>query len=108
MDTYSGSKPHDDDHMRLKGFVIYDENETEFGADILPPSVSVDFTPASVYATGEAIEIPTAAVEGADEVKAYIVMPDGTKTVITESTYTPAEVGEYTLLYAAYQIFAVR
>jgi hypothetical protein len=52
MDTYSGSKPHDDDHMRLKGFVIYDENETEFGADILPPSVSGDFTPASVYATG--------------------------------------------------------
>ncbi|MBE7086658.1 MAG: DUF5011 domain-containing protein, partial [Clostridiales bacterium] len=102
MDTYSGSKPHDDDHMRLKGLVIYDENETEFGADILPPSVSVDFTPASVYATTEAIEIPTATVEGAEEVKAYIITPDGTKTEITENTYTPTEVGEYTLLYAAY------
>ena len=102
MDTYSGSKPHDDDHMRLKGLVIYDENETEFGADILPPSVSVDFTPASVYATTEAIAIPTATVEGAEEVKAYIITPNGTKTEITESSYTPAEVGEYTLLYAAY------
>ena len=102
MDTYSGSKPHDDDHMRLKGFVVYDKNETEFGADILPPSVSVDFTPASVYATTEAIEIPTATVEGAEAVKAYIITPDGTKTELTESTYTPTEAGEYTLLYAAY------
>ena len=102
MDTYSGSKPHDDDHMRLKGLIIYDANETEFSADILPPSVSVEFTTQSVYATTEAIAIPSATVDGADEVKTYIIDAKGNKTEITGDSYTPADAGVYTLVYEAY------
>ena len=102
MDTYSNNKPHDDDHMRIKGFVVYDAAETEFGADILPPVVSVDFMPASIYAVSEAIAIPSASVEGAEEVKAYIVDPEGVKTEITDATFTPTVAGKYTLIYAAY------
>lgn len=102
MDTYSGNKPHDDDHMRLKGLIIYDANETEFGADILPPSVSVEFTTQSVYATTEAIAIPSATVDGADEVKTYIIDAKGNKTEITGDSYTPTDAGVYTLVYEAY------
>ena len=102
MDTYSNNKPHDDDHMRIKGFVVYDAAETQFNADITPPVVSVDFTPASIYAVSEAIAIPEATVEGANDVKVYIVAPDGTKTEITDGTYTPDAAGQYTLVYAAY------
>lgn len=102
MDTYSQVKPHDDDHMRLKGMVIYDSAETEFGVDILPPSVSVDFTAQSVYAAGEAISVPAASVSGADTVKAYVIAPDGNKTEITDGSYTPAAAGTYKLLYEAY------
>lgn len=102
MDTYSGSKPHDDDHMRIKGLIVYDKDETEFAADVLPPVVSVDFAVQDVYATGEAIAIPTATVEGADEVTAYIVTPDGSKVEITDGAYTPTEGGDYVLVYVAY------
>ncbi|MBQ9709287.1 MAG: hypothetical protein IJV67_01540, partial [Clostridia bacterium] len=103
MDTYAVNKPHDDDHMRIKGIVVYDAEETAFAADILPPVVSVDFTPASVYATTEEIAIPTATVTGANEagVKAYIVDPEGNKVEVS-NVYTPEAAGVYTLVYAAY------
>lgn len=101
MDTYSSKTPYGDDHMRLKGLVIYDANETEFAVDIIPPTVDVTFAPESVYAVDEAIEIPEATVTGADAVKTWIFDPDGTKTEITNGSYTPASAGIYTLLYDA-------
>lgn len=101
MDTYSSRTPYGDDHMRIKGLVIYDANETDFDVDIIPPTVSVAFTPESVYAVSEAISIPTASVEGADGVKTYVIDPDGNKTEVTNGSYTPAKAGTYKLLYEA-------
>lgn len=102
MDTYSNVTPHADDHMRIKGFVVYDAAETEFGADILPPVVSSDFVPADIYAVGEAITVPTATVNGEFDIETSIILPDGSKVALTEATYTPAEAGVYTLLFEAY------
>ena len=101
MDTYSGSKPHDDDHMRIKGLVIYDAEETEFSADIIPPVVSVDFTVADVYATNEAIVIPQATVEGASDVKCFIIDSEGVKTEFGDTEFVPTKAGKYRISYEA-------
>ncbi len=96
MTSYCSSKPYNDDHMRIKGFVIYAEDEKEFGTDILPPQIQSDFDTEKVYARNEEMTIPAAEVdEGA--VVYYIVTPDGQKTSFTPGAYTPTQSGEYTL-----------
>ncbi len=100
MDTYSASMPYGDDHMRIKGLVIYDADETKFALDITPPTVDVAFDNSAVFATGEAIAIPKAVFADADEQKVYMILPDGS-TVDVTGTYTPTEVGTYALVYLA-------
>lgn len=100
MDTYGNQMPYTDDHMRIKGLVIYDENETEFGVDITPPTVDVNFDASGIFATNEAITIPTATFSGATSERVYVVMPDGT-TVDVSGTATPPAAGVYTLVYMA-------
>lgn len=100
MDTYSSTRPHDDDHMRIKALVIYDKDEVAFANDITPPVVSVEFTAEAVYSTGEAIAIPAATVEGADTVTAYIYNEEGDKQAV-EGSFTPAAAGMYLLSYEA-------
>ena len=100
MDTYGAKRPYDDDHMRIKGLVIYDANETEFGVDITPPTVDVEFNNAGIFASNEAITIPTAAFAGETSQQVYMVLPDGT-TVDVSGSYTPTAEGVYTLVYLA-------
>lgn len=101
MDTYSSKTPYGDDHMRLQGLVIYGADESEFGVDILAPSVQVDFIAESVYAVGEEISIPGANVTGAAGTGIYVISPNGEKTAVTNGRYTPAEAGTYRILYDA-------
>jgi len=100
MDTYGNKRPYDDDHLRVKGLVIYDADETEFGVDITPPTVDVEFDASSVFAANEAITIPNAAFAGETSQKVYMVLPDGTSVDVSGS-YTPAAAGSYTLVYLA-------
>ena len=100
MDTFGMERPYTDDHMRIKGLVIYDENETEFGVDITPPTVDVEFDNSGVFATNEPITIPTATFSGAKEERVYVIMPDGT-TADVSGTATPSAAGKYTLVYWA-------
>lgn len=114
MDTYGNQRPYDDDYMRIKGLVIYDADETEFGVDITPPAVEVAFDNSDIFATNEKIVIPTAVFTGETSRRIYIVLPDGTEVDVSGS-YTPTVAGEYTLVYLAsdeagnigYQKFAV-
>lgn len=101
MDSYGANRPYEDDHMRLKGFVVYDKNETEFGVDIEAPVVTASFDNSGVFALNEALTIPDCTVTGADGAKSYIVKPDGTRVEVTGS-YTPDAEGTYKLLYEAY------
>lgn len=115
MDTYGNQKPYTDDHMRIKGLVIYDENETEFGVDITPPTVDVDFDASGIFATNEAITIPAATFTDAKESRVYVILPDGT-TVDVSGSATPPVAGNYTLIYWAkdeadnvgYRVFNIR
>lgn len=100
MDTYGNQMPYTDDHMRIKGLVIYDKNETEFGIDITPPTVDVDFNTSGIFATNEPITIPEATFAGAKEQRTYVILPDGT-TVDVSGTATPTVAGTYTLIYYA-------
>ncbi len=100
MDTYGNQTPYTDDHMRIKGFVIYDAEETEFGVDITPPTVDVNFDASGIFATGEAISIPTATFTDAATQRVYVVLPDGTTADVTDS-FTPTAEGKYTLVYLA-------
>ena len=100
MDTYGNQTPYTDDHMRIKGLVIYDENETEFGVDITPPTVDVNFDDSGVFATNEPITIPKATFTGAVSERTYVVLPDGT-TADVSGTATPPAAGKYTLVYWA-------
>lgn len=100
MDTYGNKTPYDDDHLRIKGLVIYDANETEFAVDITPPAVDVEFDASGVFATNEAITIPSATFAGETSRKVYMVLPDGS-TVDVSGSYTPTVAGNYTLVYLA-------
>ncbi len=124
MDSYGQSTPYGDDHMRIKSFVIYDADETEFALDISAPVIDAAFDTAPVYALNEEIVIPTASVEDEDEdfnpveaLKYIIVKPDGTKADVTDTqTFTPTEKGIHKLLIEAkdttgnygYKAFAFR
>ena len=100
MDTYGNKTPYDDDHMRIKGLVIYDASETEFGVDITPPTVDVNFSVSGILATNEPISIPNATFAGEKTTSVYMVQPDGTKVDVSGS-YTPTVAGTYTLVYLA-------
>ncbi|MCI8413253.1 MAG: DUF5011 domain-containing protein [Clostridia bacterium] len=124
MDSYGQSTPYGDDHMRIKSFVIYDADETEFALDISAPVIDAAFDTSPVYALNEEIVIPTASVEDEDEdfdpveaLKYIIVKPDGTKADVTDTqTFTPTEKGMHKLLIEAkdttgnygYKAFAFR
>ncbi len=100
MDTYGSERPYSDDHMRLKGLVIYDKDETTFGADIMPPVVTANFDNSSVFALNEGIAIPSASSASGESVSAYIIKPDGSKATVSGS-YTPTTEGTYQLVYSA-------
>ena len=100
MDTYGNQMPYTDDHIRIKGLVIYDEDEKDFSVDITPPTVDVEFDASGIFATNEPITIPNATISGAKETRVYVVMPDGT-TVDVSGTATPPAAGKYTLVYWA-------
>ena len=102
MDTYAMNRPYDDDHMRIKGFVIYDKEETEFAADIIAPVVSSKFTDGKILALGEETIVPLGSVKGADSLSCYVVDANGVKTQISGGLYTPMKTGAYKLLYEAY------
>lgn len=114
MDTYGNQTPYDDDHMRIKGLVIYDADEKKFGVDITPPTITVSFDASGVFATKESIKIPTAKYTGASTKECYMILPDGSR-VDVKSSYTPTTAGVYTLVYLAtdkagnigYQEFAI-
>jgi len=100
MDTFGMERPYTDDHIRIKGLVIYDKDEKDFAVDITPPTVDVDFDASGIFATNEPITIPTATFTGAKEQRVYVVMPDGT-TADVSGTATPPAAGKYTLIYWA-------
>lgn len=101
MDTYGSNRPYGDDHMRIKGFAVYDADETNFDIDIVPPVVEATFDSSSVYAVGEEINFAEASVSGASDYFAYVVNPDGAKTEITDLKFVPSVAGEYSIVYAA-------
>jgi len=102
MDTYGSNRPYGDDHMRIKGFAIYDADETAFDTDIVPPVVEAEFDVGNTYPLGEEITFNQATVSGANEYFVYVVKPDKTKVDITDFRFTPQEEGEYSLVYGAY------
>lgn len=102
MDTYGSNRPYGDDHMRIKGFAIYDAAETAFDTDIVPPVVEAEFNDGSIYPIGEEIVFNEATVSGASDYTLYVVKPDKTKVDIQDFKFTPLEEGEYTVVYGAY------
>ncbi len=102
VSTYTQeSRPFSDDHIRIKGLVVYEKTETEFATDIMPPQITADFDNSHVFAIDEPMTIPTATTtEGT--VKYYIVTPAGEKIEVQPGQYTPTQTGVYTLQMEAY------
>lgn len=95
-----------DDQMRIYGVAVYPSSAGEYGVDISRPVITLSGEIDPITAKGESISLPdyTADDNGADaarHVTVKIKKPGAKKyDIITgEQTYTPAEAGEYRLVY---------
>ncbi len=92
------------DKMILKGFAVYEADETEFNEDIVAPALTFDNLPEDKYNIGEDVTFPLpTAMDGetdlTDRVSVYLVDEAGTETKLTDGAFRTEEVGRYTLRY---------